>query len=120
MAHFAQIDENNVVLQVIVVKNTELLDENGHEQESKGQEFCASLLGGTWVQTSYNSTFRKNFAGTGYVYDQQRSAFITPKPYESWVLNETTCQWNSPVAYPDTGLHYQWDELTQSWTDTTT
>ena len=120
MAHFAQIDKNNTVLQVIVVKNTELLDENGHEQESKGKEFCASLLGGTWVQTSYNSTFRKNFAGSGCVYDDQRSAFITPKPFESWILNEDTCPWNSPVAYPNDSLTYQWDEILQSWTVTNT
>lgn len=80
MAHFAQLDENNVVQQVIVVNNSELLDENGVEQESKGIQFCQALLGGTWIQTSYNGNFRKNYAGAGYVYDSQLDAFIPPKP----------------------------------------
>jgi hypothetical protein len=85
MAHFAQINENNIITQVIVVNNNELLDENGVEQESKGQEFCTNLLGGNWIQTSYNSTFRKNYAGIGFAYDSVRDAFISPKPYPSWV-----------------------------------
>jgi hypothetical protein len=115
MAHFAEIGLNNVVQQVIVVHNNELLDENGVEQESKGQEFCRNLLGGTWVQTSYNGSFRKNFAGSGYTYDSERDAFIPPKPYNSWVLDEETCQWQPPTPMPDDGQMYTWNEGTTSW-----
>jgi hypothetical protein len=93
MAHFAQLDESNIVTQVIVVHNNELLD-NGVESEAKGVAFCQSLLGGNWVQTSYNGNTRKNFAGIGFTYDQARDAFIPPKPKEgNWVLNEDTCIW---------------------------
>ena len=113
MAHFAEIGLNNTVLQVIVVHNNELLDENGQESEAKGAEFCRNLFGGTWLQTSYNGTFRKNFAGVGYIYDAQRDAFIPPKPYPSWVLVEETCQWTAPVAKPE-GM-YSWDEALQNW-----
>jgi hypothetical protein len=115
MAHFAEIGLNNVVQQVIVVHNNELLDENGVEQESKGQEFCRNLLGGTWAQTSYNGSFRKNFAGAGYTYDSTRDAFIAPKPYNSWILDEETCQWQPPIPVPDTENMYAWDEETTSW-----
>lgn len=114
MAHFAEIDLNNKVIQVIVVHNNELLDENGMEQESKGSEFCRGLFGGTWVQTSYNGTFRKNFAGAGYTYDIERDAFIPPRPFPSWLLDENTCQWISPVPVPENG-NYSWDEDTLSW-----
>lgn len=97
MAHFAQLDESNIVTQVIVVHNNELLD-NGVESEAKGIAFCQSLLGGNWVQTSYNGNIRKNFAGIGYTYDQTRDAFIPPKPEEgNWVLNEDTCLWEEVV-----------------------
>ncbi len=93
MAHFAQLDESNIVTQVIVVHNNELLD-NGVESEAKGVAFCQSLLGGNWVQTSYNGNIRKNYAGVGFTYDQTRDAFIPPKPEEgNWVLNEDTCIW---------------------------
>ena len=115
MAHFAQLNEDNIVTQVIVVHNNDLLDENGIEQESKGQQFCTNLLGGNWVQTSYNATFRKNYAGIGFAYDSVRNAFIPPKPYPSWVLNEDSCQWEAPVAYPSDGKFYTWDEETTSW-----
>jgi hypothetical protein len=115
MAHFAQIDENNIVQQVIVVHNNELLDENGIEQESKGKIFCTNLLGGNWIQTSYNATFRKNYAGIGCTYDLVRDAFIPPKPYASWVLNEDTCLWTAPVPYPVDGESYLWNEETTSW-----
>jgi hypothetical protein len=115
MAHFAEIGLNNVVLRVIVVANEELLDENGQESEAKGAEFCRNLLGGPWVQTSYNANFRKNFAGIGYTYDSDRNAFIPPKPYPSWVLNEDTCQWAAPVAHPNDGQPYYWDEASVSW-----
>lgn len=117
MAHFAQIDENNIVTQVIVVHNNELLDENGIEQESKGIAFCQSLLGGNWVQTSYNGNFRKNYAGIGFTYDSIRNAFIAPKPFNSWILNEETCLWYSPVEYPSDGKLYTWNEETVSWTE---
>lgn len=93
MAHFAQLDENNIVTQVIVVHNNELLDENGQESEAKGIAFCQSLFGGNWIQTSYNGNFRKNYAGQGFSYDITRDAFIPPKPEGNWILDETTCQW---------------------------
>lgn len=116
MAHFAQLDENNVVTQVIVVHNNELMD-NGVESEAKGIAFCQSLFPGTnWKQTSYNRNFRKNYAGIGYTYDAQRDAFIPPKPYTSWVLNEEICQWSAPTPYPTDGNRYSWDESTISWT----
>jgi len=117
MAHFAQLDENNVVIQVIVVNNNELLDDSGAEQESKGIAFCQSLLGGNWKQTSYNGNFRKNYAGAGYYYDESRDAFISPKPYDSWLLDEDMCRWNSPVSYPDDDKVYSWNEETVSWVE---
>ena len=119
MAHFAEIDDNNVVLRVIVVNNNELMDDNSVEQESLGQAFCQSLFDGNWVQTSYNGSFRKNFAGVGYTYDQERNAFIPPKAYSSWVLNETTCQWEAPIPLPDSDSDYIWDEDTTSWIEVT-
>ena len=116
MAHFAQLDENNKVLQVIVVANEELLLD-GVENETKGVIFCKSLLGEDtkWVQTSYNATFRKNYAGVGYTFDEERDAFIPPKPYESWILNEDSCLWDSPVPYPTDGGMYSWDETAGAW-----
>ena len=117
MAHFAEIGLNNQVLRVIVINNAELLDENGVEQEALGQAFCRNLLGGTWLQTSYNSNFRKNYAGVGYTYDSQRDAFIPPKPFPSWVLNEDTCRWVAPVPMPEDGQMYQWDEATNNWVE---
>lgn len=118
MAHFAQLDENNVVTQVIVVHNNELMD-NGQESEAKGVAFCQSLFGGNWKQTSYNGNIRKNYAGIGYVYDSGRDAFIPPKPFNSWLLNETTCLWEAPVPYPKDGKRYTWDEPTLSWVQNT-
>jgi hypothetical protein len=115
MAHFAKLDNNDIVQQVIVVNNNELLDENGYESEAKGIQFCESLFGGIWVQTSYNGSFRKNFAGIGYKYDRQRLAFIPPQPYPSWTMNDDTFQWESPVAHPNDGNMYEWNEETQSW-----
>lgn len=96
MAHFAELDENNVVKQVIVVHNNELLD-NGVESEAKGIQFCQSLFGGNWIQTSYNGNIRKNYAGIGFTYDQARDAFIAPKPDchpDDIVLVEETCTWS--------------------------
>lgn len=121
MAHFAQLDENNVVTQVIVVDNNELaLD--GAESEDKGSLFCKSLFGQAtrWKQTSYNATIRKNYAGVGFTYDPQRDAFIPPKPFASWVLNEGTCCWDAPVPMPTEGGPYQWDEGSVSWVEITT
>lgn len=116
MAHFAKLDSNNVVTQVIVVHNNELLD-NGIESEAKGIAFCQSLFGGVWKQTSYNGNMRKNFAGIGYTYDSGRDAFIPQKPYNSWTLDESTCQWTAPVTYPNDGKNYSWDESVTNWVE---
>ena len=117
MAHFAQLDDKNVVLQVIVVGNADTVDENGVEKEEIGVAFCQSLLGANtqWRQTSYNNRMRKNYAGIGYTYDAQRDAFIPPQPFASWVLNESTCHWDAPVPYPQDGKAYIWDETTVTW-----
>jgi hypothetical protein len=121
MAHFAEIDENNIVTRVLVV---------GDDQEHRGQEFLADDLdlGGTWLKTSYNTQagvhtlggtpFRKNYAGIGYSYDETLDAFIPPKPYASWLLNEDTCNWNAPVEMPvEEGKFFVWDEDTTSWVE---
>ena len=116
MAHFAKLDENNVVMDVIVVNNDELL-ENGVEVEAKGIAFLTTWSGGyyRWKQTSYSGAMRKNYAGVGYTYDATRDAFIPPHTIPSWVLNEDTCQWEAPVAKPTDGKDYTWDEATTSW-----
>jgi len=116
VAHYAQLDENNVVTQVIVVANSDE-EIDGVFDESKGVEFCYNLLGGTWKKTSYNGNIRKNYAGIGYTYDAGRDAFIPPKPFASWVLVEETCQWAAPTAMPDDGKRYTWDEATTSWVE---
>lgn len=121
MAHFAEIDENNIVTRVLVV---------GDDQEHRGQEFLADDLGlgGTWLKTSYNTQggvhtlggtpFRKNYAGMGYSYDAERDAFIPPKPFDSWILNEDTCNWNAPVEMPvEEGKFFTWNEDTTSWVE---
>ena len=115
MAHFTQLDANNVVTQVIVVANSDTADANGVEKEYIGAAFCEKLFGGTWKQTSYNGSIRKNYAGVGYAFDAERDAFIPPKPYPSWLLNEDTCLWDAPVAYPTDGERYSWDEATTAW-----
>jgi hypothetical protein len=117
MAHFAELDNNNVVLRVIVVSNNELLDESGQESEAKGIAFCQSLFGGEWKQTSYNASFRKNYAGIGYSYNADLDAFIPPQPYPSWLLNQTTATWEAPVPMPTDGKVYTWDEATTSWVE---
>ena len=114
MAHFAKLDENNIVTEIIVVANPELLD-NGIESESKGIAFCQDLLGGNWKQTSYNRRIRKNYAGIGFKYDESRDAFIPPQPFPSWLSSEETCLWSSPVPYPSDDKQYSWDEATVSW-----
>ena len=119
MAHFAELGENNVVLQVIVVDNKDIKDTFGVEQEEIGIAFCRNLLGGTWKQTSYNASFRKNYAGVGYTYDSDRDAFLPPKTFPSWVLNESTYQWEAPLPKPDDAdfptRYYRWQEETLSW-----
>jgi len=114
MAHFVRL-ENNIVIQVIVVSNQDILDENGQESEQKGIDFCSNLLGGTWIQTSYNGRIRKNYAGVGYTYDEGRDAFIAPKLYPSWLLDETKAQWKAPVDMPTDDKRYTWNEETTSW-----
>lgn len=106
MAHFAEIDEQNIVKRVIVVSD---------ENEQNGAEWCAKALGGTWVQTSYNGTIRNNFAGIGFTYDLALDSFISPKPFDSWVLNESTACWESPVEMPSDGKRYSWNEENQNW-----
>ena len=114
MAHFAKL-ENNIVTNVIVVSNQDILDENGQENEQKGIDFCSNLLGGDWKQTSYNGRIRKNYAGVGYAYDETLDAFIAPKPFNSWVLDETKAQWKAPVDYPTDEGRYTWNESTLTW-----
>jgi len=106
MAHFAEIGFDNTVIRVLVIPD---------EFESNGENWCRSLLGGNWKQTSYNGTIRKNYAGIGFKYDVTLDAFIAPKPYPSWFLNEETCRWEAPVPYPNDGQLYSWDESTKSW-----
>ena len=114
MAHFAKL-ENNVVTQVIVVSNQDILDEQGQESEELGIKFCSNLLGGTWLQTSYNGKIRKNYAGIGYTYDEGLDAFIAPKPFDSWILDTDKAQWKAPVDYPTDEGRYTWNEKTKSW-----
>ena len=126
MAHFAKLDGDNRVVEVNVVHNNELLLD-GTENEQKGIDFLNTLFktSDTWKQTSYNTVggvhkldgtpLRKNYAGKGYTYDEDRDAFITLKNHPSWILNEETCHWDPPVAYPDDGKRYNWNESTKSW-----
>lgn len=117
MAHFAELDSNNVVLRVIVVANKDTADANGNESESIGVAFCQKLFGGNWKQTSYNGNFRKNYAGIGYTYDGNLDAFVAPQPFPSWVL-DADAKWQAPVPYPTDGKMYAWDENTLSWVET--
>jgi hypothetical protein len=106
MAHFAELDENNIVTQVLVTDN---------DYPNEGYDWLVETFGGRWIQTSYNATIRKNFAGIGFSYDETRDAFIPPKPFESWLLNEETCNWGAPKPYPTDGKLYNWDEESQEW-----
>ncbi len=126
MATFAKIGLNSKVIEVQSVVNEVLHDSNGVEQEVNGIDFLTKLTGWSiWKQTSYNTRggvhliggtpFRKNHAGIGFTYDEDRDAFIPPKPFNSWILNETTCQWEAPVAYPDDDNRYTWNETNQTW-----
>jgi len=117
MSHFAKIDENGLVLQVVVVDNKDTADAFGVEKEHIGAAHLEKILGGTWKQTSYNGNIRKNYAGIGYTYDAARDAFIPVKPYPSWVLDENTCQWQAPITMPQDGKMYSWDENTTSWVE---
>jgi len=115
MAHFAELDGDNIVVRVIVVDNSKLLDDDGVEQEYRGAAFCQYLFGGgRWVQSSYNANFRKNAAFRGCKYDEELDAFLVPQPYPSWTLDEN-CRWQPPVPYPDDGKSYGWSESTQQW-----
>ena len=126
MASFAKIGLNNKVIEVLSVVNEVLHDSYGVEQESIGIDFLTKLTGyPVWKQTSYNThggvhdnggtPLRKNHAGIGYTYDEDRDAFIPPKPFNSWILNEDTCQWQSPIPYPNDKNRYKWNEENQSW-----
>ena len=128
MAHFAKINSDNIVTEVVVINNSVILDKDGNEQESLGVAFCTQLYGaGTYKQTSYNThggqhilggtPLRKNYAGVGYTYDASKDAFIPPKPFNSWTLNETTCLWEAPVSYPSDGKDYDWDEDNRQWVE---
>lgn len=122
MAHFAELNENNDVLRVIVVDNNLILD-NGVESEQKGIDFCKSILGGNWIQTSYNGSFRKNFASVGFTYNPTLDAFIPPKPFASWILDEDTCSYQPPVPIPGPQGEYKptysWSEETLQWVNFT-
>ncbi len=121
MAHFAKLDSNNIVIKIHKVDNDVILKADNTESESKGKQFLNSLHGtATWKQTSYNNNFRKNFARVGYTYDSTRDAFISPKPYSSWVLNESTCRWEAPVPHPDNNQMCEWDEDNEQWINCTT
>ena len=126
MASFAKIGLNSKVIEVLSVVNEVLHDSNGIEQESIGIDFLTKLTGyPVWKQTSYNThggvhdnggtPLRKNHAGIGYTYDEDRDAFIPKKPFNSWVLNESTCLWESPIPYPQDNNKYSWNEQNQSW-----
>ena len=128
MASFAKLNSENIVTTVESVVNEVLKDSNGVEQEQLGIDFLKTLYNepnAIWKQTSYNTNggvhslggtpFRKNHAGIGYTYDSNRDAFISPKPYNSWILNEQTCNWEAPVAYPNDGQFYKWNEEILNW-----
>jgi hypothetical protein len=126
MASFAKIGLNSKVIEVLSIHNNVLKDSNGVEQEVNGIDFLTKLTGyPIWKQTSYNThggvhslggtPLRKNHAGIGFTYDEDRDAFIPKKPFNSWVLNETTCLWESPIPYPQDNNKYKWNEQNQSW-----
>jgi hypothetical protein len=124
MAHFAKLGTGNIVEKVISINNAVITDANGMEQEQLGADFINKLYNtrDVWKQTSYNNNIRKNYAGIGFQYDQTRDAFIPPKPFNSWILNETTCLWEAPVAMPeltqeqiDNKNYYAWNEQIKNW-----
>jgi hypothetical protein len=119
MAHFAQLDKNNKVINVIVVDNNELLDDNGNESEAKGISFCKDLFGSDtkWVQTSYNSTFRKTYAAIGGTYDSIFDVFITPPPFDLWKYDYEKLEWVAPVPQPEPieGYIWLWSDVNRDW-----
>ncbi len=116
MAHFAKLDENNTVLDILVVRNEDIDSSN---EEASGIAYLTDILGGIWKQTSYNNNIRKNYATIGSTYNQDLDAFISPQPYPSWILNEITCKWEAPIPMPtiedDDRFTYVWKEETVSW-----
>lgn len=121
MAHFAKLDDNNIVIDVNAVHNNVVDNLPFPDSESLGVQFLTEWSGGykNWKQTSYNANFRKNYAGVGYTYNVDLDAFVPPKPYSSWILDTNTAQWQSPVSYPNDGKNYYWNEETQSWVEFT-
>ena len=121
MAHFAEIDDDNTVTRVIVVSDDDCKDQAGNEVESIGAAFCNNLISGRWVQTSYNGNIRKRYAGIGYSYNEQYDVFIAPRPFDSWILNTTTFDWEPPVPYPtessgpENPRYHTWNETNQTW-----
>jgi hypothetical protein len=117
MAHFAKLDDNNIVLEINVVNNADINDLPFPESEPVGIQYLTEWSGGytNWKQTSYNNKFRGRYAGIGFTYDSIVDAFIPPQPYPSWIFNPTTLDWDPPVPYPTDGKVYTWDEATQSW-----
>ena len=129
MARFAELDVFKKVIRVLVLDDKDTQDKKGNEVESVGAKYLNNGFGGTWVRTSYNTQggvhklggtpFRKNHAGIGFTYDETRDAFIPPQPFNSWTLNEDTCQWKAPSAKPDDGKLYEWNKETKSWVEVT-
>jgi hypothetical protein len=117
MAHFAELDSNNIVLRVTVVDNKDTSDVNGVEKEHIGQAHLEKILGGTWKQTSYNGNMRGNYAGIGYTYFVDQDLFMPPKPYNSWSMSTADATWIAPSAMPTDGGIYNWDEDNQTWID---
>jgi hypothetical protein len=117
MAYFAKLGTGNIVENIISINNAIITDDNGVEQEKLGVDFINKLYNtrDVWKQTSYNNNIRKNYAGIGYQYDQERDAFIAPKPFNSWILNENTCRWEAPISRPTDGQRYIWNETTKNW-----
>ena len=117
MAHFAKLGTGNIIETVISINNSVITDSNGIEQEQLGVDFINNLYGTNdiWKQTSYNNNIRKNYAGIGFQYDQARDAFISPKPFNSWILNEQTCNWEAPIPYPTDKQRYTWNEEILNW-----
>lgn len=117
MAHFAELDDDNKVLRIVVISNEDILDENGNESEFLGKDLCKKLFnGGKWIQTSFNGAFRKQYAGVGGSYDKDNDLFIAPKPFDSWILDENF-DWSAPIEYPSDGKNYYWDEDQVNWVE---
>ncbi len=125
MAAFAEINVLKKVIRVLALDDKDTQDKHGNEVEAVGVKYLNKAFGGTWLRTSYNTAknthklggtpFRKNHAGIGYTFNEAKDAFISPKPYDSWTLNEETCQWKAPTAMPDDDKKYEWNEDTQAW-----